>query len=452
MKYLRKKDKISDEYRKNIDALINDQSSFNPAESLDQFEENGMWEEISTEIEINEVWRNISSGLDNLAPFYPVNGLIVKSVAIVLIILSGTVPVQKSLLISNTSYPDLFNGIEMNDKVITSEISDNYYDSGTLVKITNDSPIELINSYTVSEIAITSIPEKKNVSDLIPDLPTSVPVGSLNGLFPESELIYSNDLSINDEITAEIPAIPSKLNTGSAINIESLYGSEFRNLRINNNSYIGGYRFASINRGRVSGGLITSFKNTWLLNQETYDGLKSESLRTTKIVFSPDVGVSLNYSFNKSWLLQADAFLYSGTGQRYQEYIYGRYSRKSITLRYSMIAFSVKYRSQVNNGSVIPSSINLFAGGYLSVLHRAYEKINTNVENIASQYRKFDTGIRLGAEYEFQFTTGLSIAPGVFMTLGIPNIYKGDIYIPGYLRRTHNGSAGFQLAFYYHFE
>lgn len=117
-----------------------------------------------------------------------------------------------------------------------------------------------------------------------------------------------------------------------------------------------------------------------------------------------------------------------------------------------MIAFSVKYRSQVNNGSVIPSSINLFAGGYLSVLHRAYEKINTNVENIASQYRKFDTGIRLGAEYEFQFTTGLSIAPGVFMTLGIPNIYKGDIYIPGYLRRTHNGSAGFQLAFYYHFE
>lgn len=287
MKYLRKKDKISDEYRKNIDALINDQSSFNPAESLDQFEENGMWEEISTEIEINEVWRNISSGLDNLAPFYPVNGLIVKSVAIVLIILSGTVPVQKSLLISNTSYPDLFNGIEMNDKVITSEISDNYYDSGTLVKITNDSPIELINSYTVSEIAITSIPEKKNVSDLIPDLPTSVPVGSLNGLFPESELIYSNDLSINDEITAEIPAIPSKLNTGSAINIESLYGSEFRNLRINNNSYIGGYRFASINRGRVSGGLITSFKNTWLLNQETYDGLKSESLRTTKIVFFP---------------------------------------------------------------------------------------------------------------------------------------------------------------------
>lgn len=452
MKYFRKKDKISDEYRKHVDELIDSKPASNLAESLDQIEQNWIWEEVSTEIEINEVWKNISSDLDHLMPLYPGSTFILKTLAIVLVILSGMVPVQKSLLISNTSHPDVFNETELNDQVIVSGINDKYYDSGTEVQKANKLPAESSNSYAGSNKNLATSPEHKVRSYIIQGSPTSVPVGTLNELFSDSEMIYSNDLSINDELTAEISGIPPVLNTDKVINIEFLQGPEFNSLRMISNSDIRGYRVPSINRGGVSGGLITLFKNTWLLNQETYDGLRSESLNTTEIVFFPDAGISINYSLNRSWLVQTDAFFYSGTGQRYQEYIYGHYSGKSITLRYSVIAFSVKHRFQVNHGSVIPSSINLFAGGYLSVLHRADEKINTDLENIASQYRKLDTGIRLGAEYEFQFTTGFSMAPGVFMTLGIPNIYKGDFNIPGYLRRTHNGSMGFQLAFYYHFE
>ncbi len=192
------------------------------------------------------------------------------------------------------------------------------------------------------------------------------------------------------------------------------------------------------------------FKNSWLLNNETLDGLKSESLTTTEIVFFPDVGLSLSYSLNKNWLLQADGLIFSNTGQKYLGYYYGHYSRKEITLRYSTFALSVKYKNIGKEFSKHRSSINLLGGGYLSVLHSVNRKINFETENISSQYRKFDLGIRLGGEFELQILDQLSVAPGLFISLGIPNIYKGNSNIPDYLRRTHTGSAEFHLAFYFH--
>jgi hypothetical protein len=169
-------------------------------------------------------------------------------------------------------------------------------------------------------------------------------------------------------------------------------------------------------------------------------------------VFFPDVGLSLSYSLNKTWLLQVDGFLSSNTGQEYLDYIYGHYSRKKITLNYSTIALSVKHKFTGSVNFMPRSSINVLAGGYVSFLHYAYQKINTDVENIGSQYGKFDFGVRLGGEFELQIFDQLSLAPGLFLSIGIPNIYKGDGYIPGYLRRTHNGSAEFHLTFYYHFD
>jgi hypothetical protein len=223
-------------------------------------------------------------------------------------------------------------------------------------------------------------------------------------------------------------------------------------LKISDNSTTDGFPLPLIDRGRISGGITTLFKNTWLLNHETYNGLNSESLNTTEVVFFPDVGLSLSYSFNKTWLLQADGLLSSNTGQEYLEYIYGCYSRKKITLNYLTITLSVKHKFTVSRHFIPRSSINVLAGGYISFLHYAYQKINTDLDNIESQYEKSDFGARLGGEFELEIFNQLSLAPGLFLSLGVPNIYKGTSNIPGYLRKTHNGSAEFQLAFYYHFD
>jgi len=219
-----------------------------------------------------------------------------------------------------------------------------------------------------------------------------------------------------------------------------------------NNSSITGNSVISARGSRMSFGLIAIFKNTWLLNNETFEGLKSESLNSSEIVFFPDMGLSLNYSINSRWQIQADGFFFSRAGQLYYGYYYGHYARKEITLGYSTMALSVKYRFYDNLHLVPRYSVNLLAGGYISSLNQANQIINTDLQDIKSEYRKSDFGIRLGGEIELHLLDNFSLAPGLFLSLGIPNIYKGDGYIPGNLRITHNGSAEFHLTFYYHFD
>jgi len=91
------------------------------------------------------------------------------------------------------------------------------------------------------------------------------------------------------------------------------------------------------------------------------------------------------------------------------------------------------------------------AGIYLSVLQQADLRKNTNLEKIGSQYQGFDLGLKLGGEIELPVTNYLSVAPGLFFSLGIPNIYKGYGDIPGYMRRTRNGNESLHITFYYHF-
>ncbi len=138
--------------------------------------------------------------------------------------------------------------------------------------------------------------------------------------------------------------------------------------------------------------------------------------------------------------------------------------KKSLSI-IQRLTLSVKHKF-IGSGNFLPrSSINVLAGGYISFLHYAHQKrnkvyvipenndiLNTDLENIGSQYGKFDFGVRLGGEFELQILDRLSLAPGLFLSIGIPNIYKGTVSIPGHLRRTHNGSAEFHLAFYYHFD
>jgi hypothetical protein len=449
---LKRKDKISDTYRKQVYELLDNQSDLNLSKPLNQEELDEIWEEISTEMDIGEVWNDISSDLDIVMPVDSGSGIIVKSIAVVLIILIGMIPVKKAILDSGISQPDILIENKQNEQSAELITKNKLGDSNIGEQAKGDISPALRSSLDKSEDGNKPTPAVGNRTDLTQGTPIPVSNEIISKVLTASDTADSKPVISQNNIPIEKSNIPPALFPGDLEKINILSKIDFGSLKINDKSSIAGFSLPLIDRGRISGGLITLFKNTWLLNHETFNGFNSESLSSTEIVFFPDFGLSLNYSLNKTWLLQADGFLYSNTGQEYLEYIYGHYSRKKITLKYSTIALSVKYKF-IGSGHFIPrSSINVLAGGYLSVLHYANQKINTDLENIGSQYEKFDFGVRLGGEFELQIFDRLSLAPGLFLSIGIPNIYKGNSYIPGYLIRTHNGSAGFQLAFYYHFD
>jgi len=444
------KDKIPENYRKQVDELLDDQSGFNFNNPLNQEELDEIWEEISTEMDIGEVWMDISSDLDIVMPVDSGSGTIVKAIAVVLIILFGMIPVQKILLDPHNDLPDKFIEKKQNEQPAKLIAKNKPMDSTPGEQVKGDLSPALRSSFVKSEDSNKLTPAERNRTVLTQGTPIPVNNEVVSRVLAVSEMADSNLVISPDKIPIEKSGIPPALIPVDLKKIKLFSKTDLDSLKINDNSSTAGFSLSLTEQGRISGGLITLFKNTWLLNYETLDGLKSESLKSTEIVFFPDVGINLGYSLNETWLLQADAFISSNTGQEYLDYIYGHYSRKKITLNYSTIDLFVKHKFTGSSNFIPRFSINVLAGGHISFLHYAYQKINTDLENIGSQYKKFDFGVRLGGEFELQIFDRLSLAPGLFLSIGIPNIYKGTINIPGYLRRTHNGSAEFRLAFYLH--
>ncbi len=444
------KDKISDNYRKQVDDILTSQSNPEPFDPLAQEEQDEIWEGISTELDLGEVWNGISSNLDTVMPVDSGSGFIVKSITIVLIILLGMIPVKKILLDSGITQPGISNETRPNQQSTDLIIKNKSGDSRTGEQAKEDISAASRSSLDKIEDGSKPIPTERNRKDLGQETQIPASIKVVSKVLVTSEMADTNLVVSRAKIPIEKSNVPPVLFPGDLEKIELLFEPDYSRLKINNITPAPGVQLPLIERGKISLGLITMFKNSWLLNNETLDGLKSESLTTTEIVFFPDVGLSFSYSLNNYWQLQADGLFISNTGQKYLGYYNGHYSRKEITLRYSTFALSVKYKYIGKEPFMHRSAVNLLAGGYLSVLHSVNQKINTEIENISSQYRKFDLGVRIGGEFELQILDQLSVAPGLFLSIGIPNIYKGNGNIPGYFRRTHNGSAELHLAFYIH--
>ena len=113
---MKEKDKISEIYRKQVDELLENQSGHTIHEPLNQGELDEIWNEISTDMDLGEVWNDISSDLDIVMPVDSGSGIILKTIAAVLIILIGMVPVKKAILDSNISQPDILIENKQNEQ------------------------------------------------------------------------------------------------------------------------------------------------------------------------------------------------------------------------------------------------------------------------------------------------------------------------------------------------
>ena len=198
--------------------------------------------------------------------------------------------------------------------------------------------------------------------------------------------------------------------------------------------------------GKISFGTITSFRNTWLLNSKTFDGFRPESLTTTEFVFFPDLGLSMDYRLRGLWSLHSEVYFHSTKGQKYREYIYGHYTTRDISLRYSTAALCFKRKFLTDSYLLQGASFNMISGIYFSALHNAEQIISTVPEDIRTQYHNFDFGFWLGGEIEIPLTDFITVSPGLSLSIGIPNISKGADFING----TRNASEGFHLSFNYY--
>ncbi len=464
-------DKISSIYREQIARLTDSQSHAGHPLQLKKAEMDDMWGDIRSELDIEDVWSKVASGLDVVMPPDKGPGIFFKGCAAVLLILAGLIPVQKAIPDENLVSPGTAVEFILEEKADEPVSSKEVAETGTYRKEekSNDNVLPADQAEIVDGRGQNGkmLPAKATVQQYAGENSTESLADESEGIMTDrvsnlhsakrGATLISFDTEIDGETLAPFTEVTPASRAGIGP-VASSTGPEvmkvahipfYGNLQQNESIATARVFPVSVDAGRFTIGLITSFKNTWLLNQETFNGLRSESLNSTEIIVFPDAGLSLGYSFTGSWSVQAEAYLCSNTGQEYYDYIYGHYSRKRIVLRYSTVALSVKYNTGGERGPENRTSINLLAGGYLSYLHNADRQIDADIEKIRSHYRTFDLGVRLGCEFELHLNNHLSVAPGLSFSMGLANIYKGTGDVPGYLRKTYNGSAVFHLSFYY---
>lgn len=193
-------------------------------------------------------------------------------------------------------------------------------------------------------------------------------------------------------------------------------------------------------------GVIGSIKNTWLINPETANGLKSESLNDTQVTFGKEFGVTVQRSLGGMSDLQFEYYFYSEIGQRYHEYINALYQTKDIRLRYQK--FQVLYRTRIFRKINAPA---LYATGGIRVsrLTLADTSIGNESQEVTQEYRPWDYGFILGTEAEFKLSNKLMLVSGLRGSYGLRNIYLGTSQAPAEFNKTHTASVGLILGLKY---
>lgn len=203
-------------------------------------------------------------------------------------------------------------------------------------------------------------------------------------------------------------------------------------------------------RRGLSVGISGSIKNHWLLNNTTYRGLSSDELTTTLPSFGKNFGVLMAYDVSSRIVLQAE-LVYSEEGQSYKDYIGGKYQKKTTALAYSSVSAIAKYRLHPLFAMSNAASSSVLLGIYYGRLQKAEEILEDNTRGLSHEYKDFDVGIFIGYEYEYKLFKSFVITPGVRFRYGLTNIYSGDGRLPSSMNITKNGSLDLNIALKYNF-
>jgi len=412
---------------------------------------NEVWDNISKELDINEVWNKVDSRLnriDRRKTF--VRRSAYASLLLLLFFISGEV-IYKT-----------YNKDE--HKIL---IADNANDRTAAVASTNDNNSngagkEPTKTYANSKGATdVSKPSHKN---------SKVISSSKTRKEPAVERHENNIIIAGNHTMVEEPAIVASVNTDHESKSEEFFTApipaslvstdspdplvpSFNGFTVSTDSDLHSQKPENEFHGFYSGGTF-SYNNIWLLNQLTLSGLKANSLNETKIGFGNAYGISAGYNFNDNIGAEMIWHINSQSGQTYSTYDEGKYETRQIKKDVSVINFIVKYRSQSYNIWLnTPKSQNILLGVNLSILKRDRSVMPANdndddtdvYENIYTQYEHTSYGVMVGYEYEILAFHKIIFSSAVIGNFGVSNVFAGNKYIPESFNRTHVASLGFNI-------
>ncbi len=201
--------------------------------------------------------------------------------------------------------------------------------------------------------------------------------------------------------------------------------------------------------GSFSLGITAAIKNTWLINNETFEGFNRLNHNRTDLRFLPDIGINLHFQYTRRWGIEAGLFFSSSTGQTYRQYIHGKYTQRSITLNYlqwELMASHTTGKQAFQNSNTV--SLKSSLGLYASAMNSATETIENERSDVAPLYSGFDYGMLMGQYLQWQPARKIVFSPGIHLKWGLTDIYQGGTDLSSF-SNTYNRSIEFRLNIYY---
>ena len=387
---------------------------------VDEEVDEALWEDIEDELDFQETWKNISSRLDKKKLYglpiprkrYYIKEIIGAAAGILLILATA-----KFINDQTRQVYDRTDNISLNSVYIEQKINSM---AANVLRRTIAGGVETGILKEKSQL-----PDFPIMRDYEPVVTESVPVSSGFRIPEWTDLTKQQSL------------------TGLATVFESQDIALADHLIYSNYSRVADDRLYEDNGIKLIGfqdaGLVFGYKNTWLLNHETYNGLNPSKLNNTLPTYHHEIGVATTMGLRSGNSFGFEFFWRSEIGQKYQQYINASYLDRHINLDY--LKFQAFYIMGHNR---VPGEF-LF-GGYYSILKSGIETHGGTNLNVKQEYSNTDYGLLLGYQLQMDIHKRITFKPGLRLNYNMRNIFEGDNVVPSHLKKTHSFSAGFNIS------
>ncbi len=399
---------------------------------IDVEEDDSVWEEIQNELDFDETWNYINRELDRIKPQrrkivkLPYPKIISAAAAVIIIIIASTFFLNKK-----TNHPTIHS-----DRNLTSEI---------IVEEENNIASGVNQEEDVLNISQNQSPEPGSASESgKEDKP---------GFIAQDESALPETKEDRETIEAAEAAGAAGADERDRIHNMQFEAEKLAFVDLNDvSALIAPHNISIAESGKTSGsfmdvvdiGLVYGYKNTWLLNYETINGLNPKKLGNSLPTFHQEMGVLSTLAFKKNHRIGIEFLWRSETGQNYQQYINANYVNRNITLNYLKLqAFYIREHKIIPGMTIV--------GGYFAGLNMAQEIQGNDMFNINGNYRNLDYGLLIGHQFNIPIIDKLTIRPGFRFNYSFINIFKGDAIVPGHFKYTNNFAAGLNIAVSYRF-
>lgn len=393
-------------------------------QQLDAEDDGTVWEEIQGELDFVETWDYISCELDRI--YLPIRRTGAKSYVKIISVAAAVI----LLMLASVNY---FNE-HVNQPPVNS------------IKISAEEKLIEKDINTTSEIK-----QEVHTEDLV----------QKSSLIPGPVPRSAQEISSYQTEVKSIAFSEKKENEDSLESVEE-YGRagiqkqqfEINNLLVSNAGELSALIISPdlglTGSGRTSGpflriaevGVVYGYKNTWLLNYETKNGLDPKKLGNTLLTFHQDMGLLSTIAIKDHQFIGLEFLWRSETGQKYQQYINASYVDRNINLNYVKLqAYYIWDHRNIPGQTII--------GGYIAKLRLAEEVQGMVTFNVSEKYRNSAYGLLLGYQFNMPLKNRMFISPGFRVSYDFINIFESDAGTVNPFKKTNNFTAGINISISY---